>query len=59
MEKPTCRCGKEMDFLFDNKVAELWCCPAPSCGRVLLKQKKATQGTFYRKEVTIEYAQKN
>ncbi|MBA7651751.1 hypothetical protein ES703_59570 [subsurface metagenome] len=51
MGKPICLCGKEMDFLFDNKVAELWCCPAPSCGRVLLKQKKATQGTFYRKEV--------
>lgn len=51
MGKPICLCGKEMDFLFDNKVAELWCCPAPSCGRVLLKQKKEAQGTFYRKEV--------
>ena len=50
MDAPTCRCGKQMTFLFDNKVTELWVCPAPSCGRVLVKQKTATAGVFYRKE---------
>lgn len=50
MEKPVCLCGEEMVFLFDNKVRELWGCPSPTCDRVLLKQKKGTQGTFYRKE---------
>ena len=50
MRAPTCRCGKQMTFVFDNKVAELWACPAPSCGRVLVKQKTATTGVFYRKE---------
>ncbi|MBA7470305.1 hypothetical protein ES707_05588 [subsurface metagenome] len=50
MDAPTCRCGKRMTFLFDNKVTELWACPPPSCGRVLVKQKRATTGVFYRIE---------
>jgi len=49
-KKTICLCGAEMEFLFDNKVRELYGCPSPDCDRVLVRQTNGTQGTFYRKE---------
>lgn len=49
-EKPVCLCGEEMEFLFDNRVRELWRCPSLTCGHVLLKPKNEARGTFYSKE---------
>jgi len=54
VDNPKCKCGNEMEFLFDNKIDELWGCSNPNCGRVLLKQKSSTSGTFYKKEGTSD-----
>jgi len=52
MDKPTCLCGETMDFVMDNKRAELWECQ--NCYRLLVRRKESGHQSWYVPEAELK-----